>query len=135
MLAPIMSWMDEPKALASPAQTVMFRTCLEAATTRAVEPSGSLEDVRIRRANRSQVVMGPTDLDSQLPADDSARAIWAVVQRLDLSALYAQIISRRGSLSRFRGHRFYAALDAESKRNSYSMGLRYSSLECRRLRL
>lgn len=97
MLAPIMSWMDEPKAPASPAQTVMFGTCLEAATTRAVEPSGSLEDVRIRRANRSQVVMGPTDLDSQLPADDSARAIWAVVERLDLSALYAQIISRRGS--------------------------------------
>ena len=55
-----------------------------------------LSDVRVRRADRSQLTIGPVDLDSQLPADDSARAIWAVVERLDLSALYAQISARRG---------------------------------------
>jgi hypothetical protein len=44
------------------------------------------------------------DLDSQLPADDSARAIWAVVERLDLSALYARncsvvhVVDRREAL-------------------------------------
>jgi hypothetical protein len=50
-------------------------------------------------------------------------------------AVCAPVAKQRAlSLSRFRGPRFYAALDAESKRNSYSMGLRYSLLECRRLR-
>ncbi len=51
-------------------------------------------DVRIRRADRSQVSWGPIDLDSQLPPDHEVRAIVALIERLDLSALYAQIVAR-----------------------------------------
>jgi transposase len=40
------------------------------------------------------VSWGLTDLDAQIAEDHPARAIWAVVERLDLSALYAQIRAR-----------------------------------------
>lgn len=49
---------------------------------------------RLREANRTQIAWGRIDLDSQLPEDHSARAILAVIERLDLSALYAQIEAR-----------------------------------------
>jgi transposase len=49
---------------------------------------------RLREAERAQLGWGPLDLDAQLPDDHPVRAIWAVVDRLDLSALYAQIDAR-----------------------------------------
>jgi transposase len=49
---------------------------------------------RIRTADRSQMAWGRIDLDAQLPEDHVARAIWAVSERLDLSALYAPIQAR-----------------------------------------
>src|SRR5438105_2652363 len=51
---------------------------------------------RIREADRSQITWGRIDLEAQLAGDHPARAIWAVVERLDLSALYAQIDARDG---------------------------------------
>lgn len=50
--------------------------------------------VRLREANRSQMAWGRIDLDAQLPEEHPARAIMSVVERLDLSALYAQIKAR-----------------------------------------
>jgi transposase len=49
---------------------------------------------RLRTADRSQIIWGRIDVDAMLPEDHAARAIWAVVERLDLSALYAQIEAR-----------------------------------------
>jgi len=49
---------------------------------------------RLREAERAQLAWGPVDLAALLPADHPARAIWAVVEQLDLSALYAQIAAR-----------------------------------------
>jgi transposase len=49
---------------------------------------------RLREANRAQLAWGRIDLDAQLPDDHPARAICAVIARLDLSALYAQIEAR-----------------------------------------
>jgi transposase len=49
---------------------------------------------RLRRADRAQIAWGRIDLDAQLPEDHPARAICAVVDRLDLSALYEQIEAR-----------------------------------------
>jgi transposase len=40
------------------------------------------------------VTWGRIDIDATLPEDHPARAIWAVIDRLDLSALYAQIEAR-----------------------------------------
>lgn len=49
---------------------------------------------RLRQANRAQITWGRIDLDAQLSEDHAARAICAVIDRLDLSALYAQIEAR-----------------------------------------
>jgi transposase len=57
----------------------------------AVDPK---RGVRVREANRSQLAWGRIDLDAQLPEDHAARAICAVVERLELSALYASIEAR-----------------------------------------
>ncbi|MBI4589064.1 MAG: IS1182 family transposase [Candidatus Rokubacteria bacterium] len=48
----------------------------------------------MREANRSQLAWGRIDLDAQLPDDHPARAICAVIERLDLSDLYAPIEAR-----------------------------------------
>lgn len=49
---------------------------------------------RLRQANRAQIAWGRIDLDAQLPEDHPARAICAVIDRLDLSALYVPIEAR-----------------------------------------
>jgi transposase len=54
------------------------------------------QGVRLRVANRGQLSWGPINLDAQLPEDHSARSIYAVVERLDLSALHAQVEALEG---------------------------------------
>src|SRR3989449_5365599 len=49
---------------------------------------------RIVTANRAQVQLRPLDLESLLAADHRARAIWTVVEQLDLSRFYAAIHAR-----------------------------------------
>ncbi|HKW78739.1 MAG TPA: IS1182 family transposase [Candidatus Limnocylindria bacterium] len=48
------------------------------------------------RAERRQMEMRPTDLESLLPEEHKARVVWAWVTRLDLSRFYAQIRSVAG---------------------------------------
>ena len=55
---------------------------------------------RVLIAQRSQLEMRAFDLDSTLPEEHPARAIWAVVERLDLSAFYAEIKARGESAGR-----------------------------------
>lgn len=57
-------------------------------------PENPKQGARLREAERSQLSWGPIDLDATLPQDHPARSIWAVVERLELSALYAQIRAR-----------------------------------------
>jgi transposase len=57
-------------------------------------PADPKRGARLREAKRAQIAWGRIDLDAMLPEDHPARAIWAVVDRLDLSALYAQIAAR-----------------------------------------
>ena len=57
-------------------------------------PADPKRGARLRWADRSQLVWGRIDLDAQLPEEHSARVIWAVIEQLDLSALYAQIEAR-----------------------------------------
>ena len=59
-----------------------------------VPPDDPKRGARIRHADRSQIQWGRIDLDAMVPQDHAARAIWAALERLDLSALYAQIEAR-----------------------------------------
>ena len=49
---------------------------------------------RRRQANRQQIAWGRIDRDAQLPDEHPARVIGGVIERLDLSALSAQIEAR-----------------------------------------
>jgi hypothetical protein len=51
-------------------------------------------DVRVKRAQRGQVTWGRVDLDAEVPADHAVRAIAAVVDKLDLRGLYADVRAR-----------------------------------------
>lgn len=59
-----------------------------------VASSGAHEPPRLRVPDRTQVVWDPCSLDERLAADHPARVIWAVVARMDLSALLAQVEAR-----------------------------------------
>ena len=56
--------------------------------------------VRVNKAVRNQVEMVMRDLDSTLPGDHPVRAIWAFLERLDLSAFYASIEAVEGEPGR-----------------------------------
>ncbi len=49
---------------------------------------------RLRRPERRQVLLEPVCLDERLSPDHPARAIWAVVEKLDLSRFEAPILAR-----------------------------------------
>jgi len=55
---------------------------------------------RILEANRAQMRFVPMDLEGLLPEDHQARAVWAFVERFDLSEFHARIQSREGSAGR-----------------------------------
>jgi transposase len=50
--------------------------------------------------NRSQVYLGPVDLEALIGAEHPARAIWALLETLDFSRFEEQILSREGQAGR-----------------------------------
>ena len=52
------------------------------------------EEPRLRVPNRRQVMLRSVDLESLLDNDHEARALWALLERLDLSAFYAKVKAR-----------------------------------------
>jgi transposase len=55
---------------------------------------------RVRSVQRHQVELRACDLDSLLPPDHAARAVWSFVQGLDLEPLYARIRAVQGRAGR-----------------------------------
>lgn len=56
-----------------------------------IEAGSKLRQLRLRQANRHDVVPVPARLEDLIPQDHLARLIWEVVERLDLSAFYAHL--------------------------------------------
>jgi transposase len=61
-------------------------------------PTGGMP--RLVTAERRQVELRPCDLDSLLAPTHRARAVWELVERLDLAAFYAPIRARDGAAGR-----------------------------------
>jgi transposase len=55
---------------------------------------------RVIEANRAQMRLVPIDLETLLPEDHQARAVWAFVSRFDLSEFHDRIKSREGTAGR-----------------------------------
>jgi transposase len=73
-------------------------TLFELPDPQAPKPEGltSPQQARVLRPVRNQVEWVARDLDTVLPEDHAARAIWAFLDRLDLSPFYASIKSVLG---------------------------------------
>jgi len=52
---------------------------------------------RLLYADRRQVLLRPSDLESLLAADHRARVVWGFVSKLDLSAFHERVASREGA--------------------------------------
>jgi len=65
-----------------------------------MEETTELGRARTIEANRAQMRLVSLDLEGMLPEDHQARAVWAFVERLDMSEFYARIGSREGSAGR-----------------------------------
>jgi len=61
------------------------------ATEASCRPSGP---ARVLTADRSQLQWRTCDLESTLPAEHEARAIWSALQKLDLGQFYTPIVAR-----------------------------------------
>lgn len=57
-------------------------------------PADPKRGTRLREAQRAQICWGRIDLGATLADDHPARAIWAVVERLNLNTLYTEIEAR-----------------------------------------
>ena len=73
-------------------------TLFELPEPQACKPEGqtSPQQARVLRPVRNQIEWVERDLDGLLPDDHPARAIWAFLERMDLSAFYASIKSVQG---------------------------------------
>jgi len=60
------------------------------------ELGSTIRRLRLRQANRQEVVPVPARLEGLIPKNHLARLLWEVVGRLDLSAFYAHIQVREG---------------------------------------
>jgi len=78
-----------PLPLPEPKNPIASLTSLASTT-----PADPKRGARLREAQRSQICWGRIDLGATLADDHPARAIWAVVERLNLSTLYAEIKAR-----------------------------------------
>src|SRR5260370_35662205 len=58
------------------------------------------EAVRLREANRKQLILHPTDLEGLLEAEHPARAIWRVLEGLALRRFEESSKAREGSAGR-----------------------------------
>ncbi len=58
---------------------------------RAPAPPTRPEEARVLRPNRQQLQWLPHNLDEALAEDHSARSIWGLLEKLDLSSFYGDI--------------------------------------------
>ena len=63
---------------------------------RAPAPPTRPEEARVLKPNRRQLQWLPRDLDAALAEDHPARAIWGVLEKMDLSAFYGSIKATLG---------------------------------------
>jgi transposase len=65
-----------------------------------IEPPAVKGKPRLVLPNRAQIELRPVDLESLLPADHPARAVWEFVESLDLSPLYEKVRAVEGVAGR-----------------------------------
>ena len=75
----------------------LFALAQSQATPAATQPTPTKRPApRMQRANRDQILLQPSHLESLLAPDHRARVVWEFVKGLDLSAFEERILAREG---------------------------------------
>jgi transposase len=80
-------------------QTSLFPSLPQSSVAGAKTPSPTGAP-RVLTAQRDQIALRPVDLEATVGPEHAVRNVWAFVERLDLSALYAEIGSVEGQAGR-----------------------------------
>lgn len=80
-------------------QSCLFQSLPENSRARS-EVATPADAPRMLTAQRNQIALRPVDLEATVGPDHPVRNVWAFVERLDLSALYAEIGSVEGAAGR-----------------------------------
>jgi len=80
-------------------QSCFFQSLPENSRARS-EVASPPDAPRVLTAQRNQIALRPVDLEATVGPDHPVRNVWAFVERLDLSALYAEIGSVEGAAGR-----------------------------------
>ena len=80
-------------------QSSFFPSLPESSSVASQAP-GPAGTPRVLMAQRNQIALRPVDLEATVGPEHPARNVWAFVERLDLSALYAAIGSVEGRAGR-----------------------------------
>jgi transposase len=80
-------------------QSCLFQSLPENSRARS-EVATPADAPRVLTAQRNQIALRPVDLEATVGPDHPVRNVWAFVERLDLSALYAEIGSVEGAAGR-----------------------------------
>lgn len=80
-------------------QSCLFRSLSEDSSVPSTVPPVA-DAPRVLMAQRNQIALRPVDLEATVGPDHPVRSVWAFVERLDLSALYAGIGSVEGGAGR-----------------------------------
>lgn len=80
-------------------QSCLFQSLPENSRTQS-EVASPGDAPRVLTAQRNQIALRPVDLEATVGPDHPVRNVWAFVERLDLSALYAEIGSVEGAAGR-----------------------------------
>lgn len=80
-------------------QSCLFQSLPENSWARS-EVATPADAPRVLTAERNQIALRPVDLEATVGPDHPVRNVWAFVERLDLSALYAEIGSVEGAAGR-----------------------------------
>lgn len=80
-------------------QTSLFPSLPQSSVAGSKRPSPTAAP-RVLTAERNQIALRPVDLEATVGPEHAVRNVWAFVERLDLSALYAEIGSVEGQAGR-----------------------------------
>lgn len=80
-------------------QSCLFQSLPENSRARS-EVATPADALRVLTAQRNQIALRPVDLEATVGSEHPVRNVWAFVERLDLSALYAEIGSVEGAAGR-----------------------------------
>jgi transposase len=99
-MAPLKSWFERESAMSGCQQDDLFGEDPDLPAADEGQPAAAPGVARVLLPNRHQLELRPSDLDALLVPEHRARLVWAWVERMDLTKMYAAIGAVEGGRGR-----------------------------------